>query len=253
MGCYLDSNMKEKCFGCEACKQICPRNAIEMVEDEEGFRYPKINDKCINCGLCKKVCPYSNMPKGYSENKIAFGGYHKDWRIRDKSTSGGAFSAIVDAYCDSNYVIFGATAKGLKVYHTYIEDKNELDKFRKSKYSQSSIGNAYKDAKKFLQEGKKVIFSGTPCQIAGLRAFLKDIDLNNLLTIEVICEGVPSPLYMKKYEEYLKEKYGSQIDTLDYRYTSGKKIFGNLGGKWDFEVMYTLLRNRKSTKKRQMV
>ena len=249
MGCFLENNIKEECFGCEACKQICPRNAIEIVEDEEGFRYPKINDKCIKCGLCKKICPYSNMPKGHSENKIAFGGYHKDWKIRDGSTSGGAFSAIVDAYCDSNYVIFGATAKGINVYHTYIEDKKDLYMFRKTKYSQSKIGNSYKDVKKFLKEGKKVLFSGTPCQIAGLRAFLNDIDTKDLLTVEVICEGVPSSLYMKKYEEYLKEKYGSQIDILDYRYTSGKNLLGNPIGKWDFQVMYTLLQNRKNNKK----
>lgn len=251
MNNYLDNNNKEECFGCEACKQICPKKAIEMVEDEYGFKYPKIiKDKCVECGLCRKICPYSNMPKRYSENKTAFGGYHKDWKIRDGSTSGGAFSAIVDAYCDSNYVIFGATAKGLKVFHTYIEDKKDLNMFRKSKYSQSEIGNSYKDVKKFLEEGKKVLFSGTPCQIAGLRAFLHNVDTKNLLTIEVICEGVPSPLYMKKYEEYLKQKYNSEIETLDYRYTCGKKLLGNPIGKWDFEVMYTLLRSRKSNKKR---
>ena len=135
--------------------------------------------------------------------KYVFGGYIKDGEIRFNSTSGGAFSAIVEAYCDENYVIFGADADGIDVYHTDITDKAELNRFRKSKYSQSKIGNSYKYVKKFLLDGKKVLFSGTPCQIAGLKMFLDVSKINtyNLLTVEVICEGVPSPLYIKKYED----------------------------------------------------
>ena len=140
--------------------------------------------------------------------KYVFGGYIKDDKIRFNSTSGGAFSAIVEAYCDENYVIFGADADGRNVYHTYITDKVELNRFRKSKYSQSKIGSSFKDVKKFLLAGKKVLFSGTPCQIAGLKMFLDVSRINtfNLLTVEVICEGVPSPLYIKKYEESLGDK-----------------------------------------------
>lgn len=249
MSCYLDSKIKKECFGCEACKQICPKSAIEMIEDDEGFRYPSINqEKCINCGLCKKVCSYHNMPERYKDNKYAFGGYHKNWSIRDKSTSGGFFSAIVDNWCDENYVIFGAASKGLKVYHTFIGDKSKIDIFRKSKYSQSNIGKAFVEAKKFLEDRKKVLFSGTPCQIAGLRSYLKNTDSQNLLTIEVICEGVPSPLYIKKYEDYLSNKYNSKIEVLDYRYTDKKRFFNKTIGKWDFEVMHTELENRKKAK-----
>lgn len=172
--------------------------------------------------------------------KYVFGGYIKEEKVRFSSTSGGAFSAIVDTYCDENYVIFGAAAEGLKVFHTYITDKKDLEKFRKSKYSQSNMGTSYKDVKTFLQEGKKVLFSGTPCQIAGIKTFLEvsKIDTANLLTVEVVCEGVPSPLYIRKYEKALQKKYGRKIESLDYRY-KGKSCFNC--GKWDFQVMKTRL------------
>lgn len=176
--------------------------------------------------------------------KYVFGGFIKDETIRFASTSGGAFSAIVDAYCDSDYVIFGAASSGLEVVHTYITDKNELDKFRKSKYSQSKMGSSFKDVKTFLAKGKKVLFSGTPCQIAGLKMFLEttNTDTTNLLTVEVVCEGVPSPLYMKKYEEALEKRYGRKIESVDYRYT-GKSIFNR--GKWDFQIMKIKLVDNK--------
>lgn len=246
MNGYLDTCNKEECFGCEACKQICPKNAIEMYTDKEGFRYPIIDiKKCINCGMCRKVCSYVNIPERYDDDKFAFGGYHKSYDVRDKSTSGGFFSAIVDNWCDENYIIFGAKAEGLEVFHSYIDDKKDLNVFRKSKYSQSKMGDSYKKAKEFLKHGKKVLFSGTPCQIAGLRTYLGKIDITNLLTIEVICEGVPSPLYMRKYEEYIEKKYNAKIKQLDYRYTDLK----NKRGKWDFQIMYTVLDNGKSIKK----
>ncbi len=236
---YLESKNKSECFGCEACAQVCNKSAIKMMEDEEGFRYPFIDASlCVKCGLCEKVCPAQYLPKKYDENKYVFGGYNLDKETRFESTSGGAFSAIVDAYCDENYAIFGAEAKGISIFHNYILDKRELGKFRKSKYSQSRIADSYKYAKKFLCEGKKVLFSGTPCQIAGLKNYLGSTKQDLLLTVEVVCEGVPSPLYIRKYEKSLEKKYGSLIDTLDYRYT-GKSCFSN--GKWDFECMRTTL------------
>ena len=247
---FLNTHNKENCFGCEACVQVCPKNAIKMVEDNEGFRYPKIDkDKCVNCGLCHKTCPYTNMPKRYKDDKYTFGGYHNNWDIRSKSTSGGAFSAIVESYCDKNYVIFGAATDGLKVHHTYIKDVKDIDIFRKSKYIQSEMGNSYQQVKKFLNEGKKIIFSGTPCQIAGLRTYLKDTNISNLLTVEVICEGVPSPHYVKKYTEYLSKKYNSKVKEIDYRYTNPYKIFKKKHGKWDFQVMRIMFEDGRIIKK----
>lgn len=241
MSCYLDNQIKETCLGCEACSQICSKSAISMIEDQDGFRYPVIDmGKCVECGLCRKVCPYDSLPVRYYEDKYVFGGYSLDEDVRFESTSGGAFSEIVNAYCDENYVIFGAEAKGLEVFHSYIIDKTELSRFRKSKYSQSKIGNAYKDAKRFLKEGKKVLFSGTPCQIAGLKSYLGNTNQERLLTVEVICEGVPSPLYVRKLDQHIEKKYGSRIKSIDYRYT-GKSLFSK--GKWDFEKMLLKLFN----------
>ena len=180
--------------------------------------------------------------------KFVFGGFNKDAKVRFESTSGGAFSAIVDVFCDDDYVIFGAAAEGLNVYHTYITDKSELGLFRKSKYSQSRMGSSYKEVKNFLLEGRKVLFSGTPCQIAGLKMFLQNTDTTNLLTVEVVCEGVPSPLYIQKYEQALERKYSRKIQSLDYTYT-GKSCFNC--GKWDFEAMKvdTKIRGENGTSK----
>lgn len=178
--------------------------------------------------LCRTLlffAPYAD----FSGKKYAFGGYITDKSIREQSTSGGAFSAIVETWCDNDYVVFGAEAKGLNVEHGFITEKNELDKFRKSKYSQSKMGNSYREAKRFLKEGKKVVFSGTPCQIAGLRSCLDNIDQEKLLTIEVICEGVPTPHYIRRFSEYIEKKHGAPIDSIDYRYKDCNR--------WDFEVM----------------
>lgn len=232
---FLESANKAECFGCEACVQACERHALSMAEDEEGFRYPVVDKTlCTNCGQCLKTCPHENVPQKHENNKYVFGGYNVSDEVRFDSTSGGAFSAIVDAYCDADYVIFGAEAKALQVFHGHVFDKKEIGKFRKSKYSQSNIGLAYKNARLFLKDGKKVLFSGTPCQISGLLAFLGDIDKTKLLTVEVICEGVPSPLYVRKMDDALYKRHGSHVDSIDYRYT-GKSFFS--GGKWDFEQM----------------
>lgn len=246
---FLNSNIKTECFACEACVQACPQNIISMQMDDEGFYYPELDvNKCNHCNYCHKVCPIEAGIEKFHDEQTVFGGYIKDSKIRGESTSGGAFSAIVENWCDENYVIFGAASDGLNVFHDYITDKKDLHLFRKSKYLQSKIGSAYEDAKNFLIQGKKVVFSGTPCQIAGLKTFLKLYDTTNLLTIEVICEGVPTPLFMKKYDEYLENKYGSKISYLDYRFTDMKSYNESGVGRWDFQVMLTILENKTQKK-----
>ena len=245
---YLESSVKSNCLGCGACKQICSPGAIELVFDDEGFRYPSINKElCVQCNLCTSVCPINNKTPRYKEEKKVFGGYHLDAKIRDRSTSGGAFTAIVDVFCDENYVIFGAESNGLFVFHSSITDKAEIDKFRKSKYSQSDMGSVYIECKEYLKDGKKVLFSGTPCQISALKNFLGR-DYDNLLTVEVVCEGVPSPLYIKKYEEFLEEKFGSRMVSLDYRFKDSNSKTKPTKAKWDFEVMKITLENGKVLK-----
>ncbi|MGX8851833.1 Coenzyme F420 hydrogenase/dehydrogenase, beta subunit C-terminal domain [Amedibacillus sp. YH-ame10] len=242
---YLESGKKEECTGCEACASICPKKAILMNEDMEGFRYPIIiQELCIHCSLCNKVCPYGyeNELKNYEKPSV-YGGYNISESVREESTSGGAFSAIVDTWYDESSVIFGATSDVLDVYHIYTESKYEYQKIRKSKYSQSVIGDTYAQVRKFLNEDRKVLFSGTPCQISGLKKFLKicNTSEDNLLTVEVICEGVPSPYFIRKYANYINMKYKSPITSIDYRHKDGKR--------WDFEVMSTRLKNGKYLKR----
>lgn len=214
-----------------------------MVEDDEGFRYPKINQElCIDCGACRRVCPSINMPEKNQHFPYVFGGYNKNSEIKNDSTSGGVFSALVEVFCDKNYVVFGAVADGLKVYHNYIEDKKELGKFRKSKYAQSAMGDSYKKALQFLREGKKVLFSGTPCQIAALDNYVRPIALKeNLLTVEVVCEGFPSPILLRKQCRDLENHYHSSVRELDYRYKDKNR--------WDFEVMKIIFENGRVIKR----
>lgn len=226
----IESISHNVCTGCEACSQICGHVAITMCEDVEGFRYPTIDhDKCTSCGLCLSVCPTENPINRNKEQQTAFGGYTLDGETRESSTSGGAFSAIVEAWADENYVIFGAETNGLEVRHSYITDKTQINRFRKSKYTQSRIGSCYKDVKDFLRQNKKVLFSGTPCQIAGLRAYLGKTDQQRLLTVEVVCEGVPSPHYIHRLQEHIEKKHKCKLLSIDYRYKDDKR--------WDFQVM----------------
>lgn len=226
----LDFQLEENkcnCCGCEACVQRCPHSAISMIRDDEGFYYPMIDDgRCVDCGLCWQTCQYQHPVSKCKETQIAYGGHIKDTIVLNESTSGGAFTAIVNEWCDENYVIFGAVADGINVKHAFITDKSNLAAFRRSKYSQSVIGDCYKEALSFLKSGKKVLFSGTPCQVAALRSCLNDCYCDKLLTVEVVCEGVPSPIFIEK----LEKKIGGKISTLDYRYKDKNK--------WDFQVMY---------------
>ena len=227
--CYLDTQRKAHCFGCEACAQACAVGAIKMSADDEGFRYPVVDAaKCVSCGKCRKICPTSNMPQRSKSPILTFGGYVKDEIVRADSTSGGLFSALAAAWCDKDTVVFGAETIGLEVRHSWVRYGEGIGKFRKSKYLQSEIENSYRDAKQFLSEGKKVLFSGTPCQIAGLKKFLGDKPQDNLLTVEVVCEGVPTPLYIKKFADWLGKKLGGKVTEIDYRYKDGRR--------WDFQV-----------------
>ena len=207
-----------------------------MVAEGEGFRYPVINaEKCVNCGKCRDVCPASNMPQRAESPIRTFGGYVLDNNVREGSTSGGLFSALAATWCDTDTIVFGAETDGLEVRHSWTRYVDGIDKFRKSKYLQSEIRNCYREAKQFLSEGKKVLFSGTPCQIAGLKKLLGDKPQENLLTVEVVCEGVPTPLYIKKLADWLGKKLGGNATEIDYRYKDGRR--------WDFEVMQASLQN----------
>ena len=198
---------KANCCGCTACKSICPKNAIKMQEDEEGFLYPVIEqDKCINCGLCQKVCPILNKVQEVKCEQEAYLVNNKDIKVREQSTSGGAFTAIANYVITNKGVVYGAAFDDrFNVYHTYIESTNDLEKFRGSKYVQSDLKDTFKEVKSFLDNNRIVCYSGTPCQIEGLKKYLgKDYD--NLITVDIVCHAVPSPLVWRKYLEYQQEK-----------------------------------------------
>ena len=197
---------KTKCMGCHACYNKCPVQAIEMVEDEKGFKYPQVNkEKCINCGLCEKVCPILNQVK--VENKpVAYAVKNLEEKIRKQSSSGGMFTVLSEVILNDGGVVFGvAFDENWKLKHTYVENVEKLQIFRGSKYLQSTIGDTYAKVKEFLQDGRKVMFTGTPCQIEGLKSYLgKEND--NLFTQDIICHGVPSPKIHERYLEHLKDK-----------------------------------------------
>lgn len=209
---------KTKCMGCHACFNICPKQAIEMIEDEKGFKYPKVNkEKCINCGLCEKVCPIINNSKN-SNQPEAYAVINKNETIREKSSSGGMFTILAEYVIKNGGVVFGAIFdEKWKVKHCYVDRIEDLEKLRTSKYMQSIIGNTYRQAKDFLDSGKIVLFTGTPCQIEGLKTFLgKEYD--NLYTQDIICHGVPSPKVHDKYLEYQKNKNkASKIENVTHR------------------------------------
>ena len=215
---FLDVIDKDKCTGCMSCKNACPRNAIEIVEGKDGFLYPKINKEyCINCGICKKVCPVENR---LSENKNEIEVYacqNKNEEIRLSSSSGGIFTLLAKKIIDQNGIVFGAAFdNNFEVEHTYTENEEELAKFRGSKYLQSKIGGNFKKVREFLENGRKVLFTGTPCQVEGLLAYLGK-DYENLYTQDIICHGVPSPKVWRKYLECKSKIYKESPKEINFR------------------------------------
>ena len=219
----IEIKNREKCCGCHACYNACPQNAITMIEDEYGFKYPKIDKtKCIDCKICEKVCPMLNT----SENGKCLSAWcviNNNIKDRMNSSSGGVFSLLAKEIISNNGVVFGATFNDeYNVVHSYIDCVNDLYKMQGSKYVQSSINKTFQLAKKFLDEGKTVLFTGTSCQIEGLKLYLKK-EYNNLYTQDIICHGVPAPNVWREYLKYQTKKNGKikdiQFRNKDYGWT----------------------------------
>lgn len=219
------------CSGCEACANICPKNAIKMTRDAEGFAYPKINpDLCIKCGRCDATCPALNFKaKKVDAFPPTFAAIYPDDKILRHSSSGGAFTALSEIILRDGGIVFGAGFdKNWRVVHTSAKTLDELENLRGSKYTQSKIGGVYRQVKDALKD-KKVLFSGTPCQCAGLKHFLGG-DNENLLTVEIICHGTPSPALWENYIDMLG--YAHEIKHVNFR--SKRKGWGS-----NFEVNYS--------------
>ena len=190
---------KTQCCGCEACVHICPKHCISYSQDAEGFSYPSVNmDLCINCGLCDKVCTVLNQNQ-HSEPQKVFAAINQDYDIRRESSSGGIFSLLANHVIEKGGVVFGVCFnEQWQAVIDMAETKEGVSKFRGSKYVQASIGNSYSCCKKYLSDGRMVLFTGTPCQISGLLHYLGK-SYSNLFTVDIICYGVPSPLIWQRY------------------------------------------------------
>lgn len=195
----------DKCSGCGLCETVCPAQAIKMEYDKSGFIYPVIQkEKCIDCGLCERKCVVKTVSVEYP--RTCYAGVHLDEKIRAKSSSGGMFAALAEYTLEQGGVVFGAAVvpkgKIVTVKHIMIKNKEELKKLQGSKYVQSDIRECYTNVKQQLAEGKKVLFSGTPCQVAAMKNYLgKEYD--DLLLVDLVCHGTPSILH---WEKSIKEK-----------------------------------------------
>ena len=200
-----------------------------METDDEGFQYPKVNESiCVSCGQCEKVCPFEREASKRIKTPDSFAARIKDDGVRIQSSSGGIFTALSNDILEEGGVVYGvAMSENLKsAYHIRVDSVVGLELLRGSKYLQASTGDIYKQVRLDLKNGRKVLFSGVPCQINGLKFFLQK-DYDNLLLVEVICHGVPSPALWKKYFEYLEKKFNASIEKVNFREKrNGWKVFG---------------------------
>lgn len=215
MNSIVDIN---KCTGCAACKAICGHDAILMEQDEKGFWYPMINqERCTNCYMCKRNCPANITHNNTSKFLDVYAYRNSNINELMQSTSGGAYTTLSDWIIDNGGVVCGAAFnKKFQVYHKIAKTVSGRNEFRGAKYVQSMIGNVYKEIENELKRDKYVLFTGTPCQVAGLKAYLKN-DYQKLFTIDIVCHGVASPKVWKAYLRELELKYG-EVKEFSFRF-----------------------------------
>lgn len=220
MSFYLESNNKKDCFNCSACCTVCPKDCIKMVYNEkDGYYYPKKDIKeCINCGLCEKVCINLNNKNLQQNIKKAYILKNKDDKVRLKSSSGGISDILMKYVIENNGVVYGAKySDDMEVIHTRAETVLECEKFKTSKYVKSNLKETFKEIKKDLNDNKLILFTGTPCQVAGLKSILTEKQLRKVILCEIMCDSTASPLLFKKFINYLEKKYNSRIVNFNFR------------------------------------
>jgi len=218
---------KSDCCGCTACASICAHDAILMQPDALGFLYPVVDaKKCVDCGLCEKVCAFNDQydtSLNYSQ-PLAYAVRHKDMHEVETSRSGAAFIAISDYVLENGGVVYGAGyADHFRVVHKRATTKAELDEFKGSKYVQSDLRGIFRQVKKDLNDGLLVLFSGTPCQTAGLNSFIGKRLRENLILVDIICHGVPGPYMWRDFLSYIEKKQGDTVCWVNFR---DKQQFG---------------------------
>lgn len=208
---------KSQCCGCTACYAVCPHDAISMIPDEMGFKYPKVDESlCVDCGLCDKVCAFQTQEKRSLPEAYAV--RHKNIEEVEASTSGAVFVALTDNLLTCGGVVYGAAFdEHYHVSHKRTEDKAGRDSLRKSKYVQSDMGDIFRSVRKDLMDGRTVLFSGTPCQTAGLKSFIGSRLSQKLYLVDIVCHGVPSPKVWEKYLDWRELKAGAKAESVNFR------------------------------------
>lgn len=219
---YFKTLAKSECCACTACEQACPVNAISFTNDEEGFLYPTINkEKCIDCGLCERVCPVEHPNYSNTETPEVYAAMVKEVEQRKKSSSGGMFYAIASWILNQGGKVYGATMdEKHQVKHIGVDNFEDLNLLRGSKYVQSDLQQVFADIKKELKAGRWCYFVGTGCQVAGLKSFLRK-DYDTLLTSDLVCHGVPSQWLFDQHIKYLEEKYKGKVSNYHFRNNEG--------------------------------
>lgn len=208
---------KSRCCGCSACFAACPKDAITMKQDPLGFRYPETDHaKCVDCGICEKVCAFGQ--KGNGTLPEAYAVRHKDFSVVRESTSGAVFTALSDKILENGGTVYGAAYDAdFHVIHKRVEDKAGRDGLRKSKYVQSDMGDVFRQVRADLKDGRQVLFSGTPCQTAGLKSYIGPTLCGSLYLVDIVCHGVPSPKVWESYLEWMQEKEGDRLLGVNFR------------------------------------
>lgn len=209
---------KTLCSGCTACRAACPKSCISMRDDAEGFKYPVVDlSLCIHCDLCERVCPLTNPNDGTPTQSNVVAAINSDSHTRAASSSGGIFSLLAADVVARGGVVYGCIVDAdLHVKHVAVETAEELTALRSSKYVQSDMSDIFRAVKQQLTAGREVLFSGVPCQVSGLRRFLRK-DYPNLLTVDVLCHGVPSPKLYGDWIASLEQRYKAKAVSVNFR------------------------------------